>query len=137
MKSCHREAYGVCQSESAALLNAVKYLTGIPDDIDVLSPIIIESIVRLKEHIEPESRALFHQSTFHAIVWLQSYSESPSESSGIRPFLFRGATIRFFAFSFSSLILSTPRSLRASSILIMVFWKIKPSAAEISFQMNL
>ena len=36
-------------SESAALLNAVKGLAGIPDDIDVLSPIIIESIMKMKE----------------------------------------------------------------------------------------
>ena len=36
-------------SESAALLNAVKTLAGIPDEIDVLSPIIIESIMNLKE----------------------------------------------------------------------------------------
>jgi uncharacterized protein (UPF0371 family) len=36
-------------SESAALLNAVKYLAGIPDEIDVLSPIIIKSLTNLKE----------------------------------------------------------------------------------------
>ncbi|TFG93993.1 DUF1846 family protein, partial [Candidatus Thorarchaeota archaeon] len=38
----------ILNSESAALLNAVKYLAGIPDEIDVLSPIIIESITNLK-----------------------------------------------------------------------------------------
>ncbi len=38
----------ILNSESAALLNAVKYLAGIPDEIDVLSPIIIESIMKLK-----------------------------------------------------------------------------------------
>ncbi|MCW4050045.1 MAG: DUF1846 domain-containing protein [Candidatus Bathyarchaeota archaeon] len=38
----------ILHSESAALLNVVKYLAGIPDEIDVLSPIIIESISTLK-----------------------------------------------------------------------------------------
>ncbi|MFW9968080.1 MAG: DUF1846 domain-containing protein [Candidatus Thorarchaeota archaeon] len=41
----------ILNSESAALLNAVKYIAGIPDEIDVLSPIIIESIIRLKEQM--------------------------------------------------------------------------------------
>ncbi len=36
-------------SESAAMLNAVKALAGIPDEIDVLSPIIIESIMKMKQ----------------------------------------------------------------------------------------
>jgi uncharacterized protein (UPF0371 family) len=39
----------ILHSESAALLNAVKYLAGIPDEIDLLSPIIMESIVNLKK----------------------------------------------------------------------------------------
>jgi len=38
----------ILNSESAALLNAVKHLAGIPDEIDILSPIIIESIMKLK-----------------------------------------------------------------------------------------
>lgn len=38
----------ILHSESAALLNAVKLLAGVPDEIDVLSPIIIESIMKLK-----------------------------------------------------------------------------------------
>jgi uncharacterized protein (UPF0371 family) len=38
----------ILHSESAALLNAVKLLSGVPDEIDVLSPIIIESIRKLK-----------------------------------------------------------------------------------------
>jgi uncharacterized protein (UPF0371 family) len=38
----------ILHSESAALLNAVKLLAGVPDEIDVLSPIIIESIRKLK-----------------------------------------------------------------------------------------
>jgi len=41
----------ILTSESAALLNAVKYLAGIPDEIDVLSPIIIESIMKLKNQM--------------------------------------------------------------------------------------
>ena len=41
----------ILTSESAALLNAVKYLAGIPKEIDVLSPIIIESIMKLKEQM--------------------------------------------------------------------------------------
>ncbi len=41
----------ILNSESAALLNAVKYLAGIPDEIDVLSPIIIKSIMKLKEQM--------------------------------------------------------------------------------------
>jgi uncharacterized protein (UPF0371 family) len=41
----------ILNSESAALLNAVKYLAGIPDEIDVLSPIIIESIMKLKNQM--------------------------------------------------------------------------------------
>ncbi len=36
-------------SESAALLNAVKTLAGIPDEIDVLSPVIIEALNSLKD----------------------------------------------------------------------------------------
>ncbi len=39
----------ILHSESAALLNAVKALAGIPDEINVLSPIIIESIVEMKK----------------------------------------------------------------------------------------
>jgi uncharacterized protein (UPF0371 family) len=35
-------------SESAALLNAVKTLAGIPDEINVLSPVIIEALNSLK-----------------------------------------------------------------------------------------
>jgi len=38
-------------AESAALLNAVKTLGGIPDEINVLSPVIIESIVGLKRSL--------------------------------------------------------------------------------------
>lgn len=38
-------------AESAALLNTVKYLAGIPDEINVLSPIIIESITGLKKSL--------------------------------------------------------------------------------------
>ncbi|HEX9915563.1 MAG TPA: DUF1846 domain-containing protein [Candidatus Bathyarchaeia archaeon] len=38
-------------AESAALLNAVKSLGGIPDEINVLSPVIIESIVGLKRSL--------------------------------------------------------------------------------------
>jgi uncharacterized protein (UPF0371 family) len=38
----------ILHSESAALLNAVKLLSGVPDEIDVLSPLIIESIMKLK-----------------------------------------------------------------------------------------
>ncbi|MFW9919599.1 MAG: DUF1846 domain-containing protein [Candidatus Thorarchaeota archaeon] len=41
----------ILNSESAALLNAVKRLAGIPNEIDVLSPIIIESIMKLKEQM--------------------------------------------------------------------------------------
>ncbi len=41
----------ILTSESAALLNAVKHLAGIPDEIDVLSPIIMESIMKLKEQL--------------------------------------------------------------------------------------
>jgi uncharacterized protein (UPF0371 family) len=39
----------ILHSESAALLNAVKTLAGIPNEIDILSPIIIESIMSLKK----------------------------------------------------------------------------------------
>lgn len=39
----------ILHSESAALLNGVKSLAGIPDEIDVLSPIIIESIMEMKK----------------------------------------------------------------------------------------
>ena len=41
----------ILNSESAALLNAVKKLAGIPNEIDVLSPIIIGSIMKLKEQM--------------------------------------------------------------------------------------
>ncbi|MHA2423768.1 MAG: DUF1846 domain-containing protein [Candidatus Thorarchaeota archaeon] len=42
----------ILNSESAALLNAVKYLAGIPNEIDILSPIIIESIMKLKGQMD-------------------------------------------------------------------------------------
>lgn len=41
----------ILHSESAVLLNAVKYLAGVPDEIDLLSPIIMESIVNLKRRM--------------------------------------------------------------------------------------
>ncbi len=41
----------ILNSESAAFLNAVKHLAGIPGEIDVLSPIIIESIMKLKKQM--------------------------------------------------------------------------------------
>jgi len=41
----------ILNSESAVLLNAVKYLAGIPTEIDILSPIIIESIMKLKKQM--------------------------------------------------------------------------------------
>ncbi|MGW8179459.1 MAG: DUF1846 domain-containing protein [bacterium] len=42
----------ILHSESAALLNTVKTLAGIPDEIDILSPIIIESIMTLKHQMK-------------------------------------------------------------------------------------
>jgi uncharacterized protein (UPF0371 family) len=45
-------------SESAALLNAIKTLAGIPDEIDVLSPIIIESIRDVKKGMNLSDQSL-------------------------------------------------------------------------------
>lgn len=45
-------------AESAALLNAVKTLAGIPDEIDVISPIVIESIAELKSTMNLPSSSL-------------------------------------------------------------------------------
>jgi uncharacterized protein (UPF0371 family) len=45
-------------SESAALLNAIKALAGIPNEIDVLSPIIIESIRDVKKGMNLSDQSL-------------------------------------------------------------------------------
>lgn len=48
----------ILHAESAALLNIVKHIAGVPDELDVLSPIIIESISKLKESMGQQDRAL-------------------------------------------------------------------------------
>lgn len=48
----------ILHSESAALLNSVKALAGIPDEIDVLSPIIIESIMEMKKGMQLSDTSL-------------------------------------------------------------------------------
>jgi uncharacterized protein (UPF0371 family) len=69
----------ILNSESAALLNAVKYLAGIPDEIDVLSPIIIESIMKLKEQMGTVDTSLDVKEVLDALAVSAVFNPNASE----------------------------------------------------------
>lgn len=69
----------ILNSESAALLNGVKHLAGIPDEIDVLSPIIIESIMRLKEQMGVIDTSLDVKEVLDALAVSAVFNPNASE----------------------------------------------------------
>lgn len=69
----------ILNSESAALLNAVKYLAGIPDEIDVLSPIIIESIMKLKKQMYIVDTSLDVKEVLDALAVSAVFNPNASE----------------------------------------------------------
>ena len=66
-------------SESAALLNSVKILAGIPDEIDVLSPIIIESIMRLKAQMKNPDQTLDVREVLDALAVSAVFNPNAAE----------------------------------------------------------
>jgi len=73
----------ILNSESAALLNAVKYLAGIPDEIDVLSPIIIESIMKLKEQMSIFDTSLDVKEVLDALAVSAVFNPNATECIGV------------------------------------------------------
>ncbi|UCE11008.1 MAG: DUF1846 family protein [Candidatus Thorarchaeota archaeon] len=69
----------ILSSESAALLNSVKYLAGIPDEIDVLSPIIIESIIKLKKQMEVSDTSLDVKEVLDALAVSAVFNPNAAE----------------------------------------------------------
>jgi uncharacterized protein (UPF0371 family) len=69
----------ILNSESAALLNAVKFLAGIPDEIDVLSPIIIESIMKLKEQMGTTDTSLDVKEVLDALAVSAVFNPNAAE----------------------------------------------------------
>ena len=47
----HQQDNRPAGSSSAALLNALKYITGIPDSVDLISPEVIRPIMHPKKHL--------------------------------------------------------------------------------------
>lgn len=66
-------------SESAVLLNAVKYLAGIPDEIDVLSPIVIESIMSLKKQMNYPDQTLDVREVLDALAVSAVFNPNAAE----------------------------------------------------------
>ena len=75
----------ILTSESAALLNAVKYLAGIPDEIDVLSPIIIESIMKLKEQMGVADTSLDVKEVLDALAVSAVFNPNATECINVLP----------------------------------------------------
>ncbi|MGY5879341.1 MAG: DUF1846 family protein [Candidatus Thorarchaeota archaeon] len=73
----------ILNSESAALLNAVKCLAGIPDEIDVLSPIIIESIMKLKEQLCIFDTSLDVKEVLDALAVSAVFNPNATECIGV------------------------------------------------------
>jgi uncharacterized protein (UPF0371 family) len=69
----------ILHSESAALLNAVKTLAGIPDEIDILSPIIIESIMSLKKMMNMPDQALDVREVLDALAVSAVFNPNAAE----------------------------------------------------------
>jgi uncharacterized protein (UPF0371 family) len=74
-------------SESAALLNAIKILAGIPDEIDVLSPIIIESILALKKLMKNPEIELDVREVLDALAVSGVFNPNAAECIKVLPFL--------------------------------------------------
>ncbi len=77
----------VLHSESAALLNTVKTLAGIPDEIDVLSPVIIDSIMRLKEQMKMPDRTLDVREVLDALAVSAVFNPNAAECIKTLPML--------------------------------------------------
>ncbi|MHA1907347.1 MAG: DUF1846 domain-containing protein [Candidatus Thorarchaeota archaeon] len=75
----------ILNSESAALLNAVKKLAGIPDEIDVLSPIIIESIMKLKEQMFSSDTSLDVKEVLDALAVSAVFNPNAAECVYVLP----------------------------------------------------
>jgi uncharacterized protein (UPF0371 family) len=69
----------ILHSESAALLNAVKTLAGIPDEIDVLSPIIIDSIMKLKKQLNNRNYTLDVKEVLDALAVSAVFNPNAAE----------------------------------------------------------
>ncbi len=69
----------ILSSESAALLNAVKHLARIPDEIDVLSPIIIESIMKLKDQMGTSDTSLDVKEVLDALAVSAVFNPNAAE----------------------------------------------------------
>ncbi len=74
-------------SESAALLNAVKTLAGIPDEIDILSPIIIESIMKLKKQMNMPDKTLDVREVLDALAVSAVFNPNAAECIKALPLL--------------------------------------------------
>ena len=74
-------------SESAALLNAVKTLAGIPDEIDVLSPIIIEGIMNLKKQMNNPEPTLDVKEVLDALAVSAVFNPNAAECIKALPLL--------------------------------------------------
>ncbi|MFC1803446.1 DUF1846 domain-containing protein [Thermoproteota archaeon] len=72
-------------SESAALLNAVKTLAGIPDDIDILSPVIIESIIKLKKQMNIPDLTLDVREVLDAMAVSAVFNPNAAECIKVLP----------------------------------------------------
>jgi len=77
----------ILHSESAALLNAVKLLSGVPDEIDVLSPIIIESIRKLKISMGLSDVSLDIREVLDALAVSAVFNPNAAECLGELPAL--------------------------------------------------
>jgi uncharacterized protein (UPF0371 family) len=74
-------------SESAALLNAVKKIARIPDEIDILSPIIIESIMKLKKQMNMRDLALDVREVLDALAVSAVFNPNAAECIKALPML--------------------------------------------------
>jgi uncharacterized protein (UPF0371 family) len=69
----------ILHSESAALINAVKTLAGIPDKIDILSPVIIESIMKLKKMMKMPDQTLDIKEVLDALAVSAVFNPNAAE----------------------------------------------------------
>jgi uncharacterized protein (UPF0371 family) len=74
-------------SESAALLNAVKTIAGIPDEIDILSPIIIDSIMKLKKQMNMPDLTLDVREVLDALAVSAVFNPNAAECIKALPML--------------------------------------------------
>jgi uncharacterized protein (UPF0371 family) len=72
-------------SESAALLNAVKFLAGIPDEIDVLSSINIKSLMSLKENMGNSDVCLDVKEVLDTLAISSVFNPNASECLDVLP----------------------------------------------------